>query len=327
MVKTESLAPNELREKVKASLPSVKDIMNGPNAPQLVDAQNNIVEAENSSQDTAEKPQIEEENKDISQSEEKIEPKEVDYEQQARDSGWAPKDEYRGDPKLWVNAQEWVSRAPLLHKISQQSKEMKNMAKTNEAMAEMLKNLAERANKDRANTILNQKRDAIEQGDVAAVEQYEKEYSEILKESEAIAKKIPNQPNIASETQEFLQRNSNWFNDKPENLPLTAYAKMIEGELMNTRPELSLEQRLLETERIVKDDPRYKSRFTNQNRDRAPMVEGKTAPVIRTKGKVTFAECPQDVKQVLRQLKQVDSRLDLDKMAQDLLDSGAIRHE
>jgi hypothetical protein len=307
------------REVVKDSLPTLEEMMKGDNAPIVAPSQeiNEI------------SPDIKEEN---IQDEKKIDKQpqkegniqeEIDYEKNARMDGWAPKDEYKGDPKLWVDAKEWIARAPLLHKISSQSKEMKNMTKTNAAMVKMLQNLTDRLDKEQATEILNKKRVAIEQGDIEAVEKYEKRYNEITKKSED----IPESSSAPPEVEDFIQRNKEWFNDKPESLALTAYAKQIEADLMHTRPELTLEQRLMATENIVKEDSRYQTKFSNQNRDRPQMVESKTAPQPRVRDKITFADLPPDVKNVLRLQKQAEPRLDLDTMAQKLLDTGAVRYE
>jgi hypothetical protein len=327
MEKQKTATPEEIRAKIQASLPTLEVLGAGDDDSKNAAEDVAATEEEKPQEDT----QVEKKEEGVLQSEEK--PAEIDYAEQARNDGWVPKDEFKGDPVLWVDAKEWISRGPLLHKISSQGKELKNMAKTNNAMAEMLQNLTERLDKERTDKILSNKKEAIEQGDVAAVEHYEKEYNEIIDNAAKITK-IPSAPSMDAETEDFVQRNSNWFNDKPENLALTAYAKQIETELMNTRPELTLKARLLATENIVKEDPRYKSKFTNSNRDRAPLVEGKTSPVTQSRNKITFADLPSDAKRVLLAQKEsferfsnVKTPFDLDKMAQRLLDTGAIKYE
>src|SRR3990172_4739307 len=53
----------------------------------------------------------------------------------ARAQGWKPKEEFTGDPALWVDAKEFVGRAPLFDKIKTQSKDLKEIRKTVDAMA------------------------------------------------------------------------------------------------------------------------------------------------------------------------------------------------
>ena len=48
----------------------------------------------------------------------------VPVEATARTQGWKPKEEFTGDPALWVDAKEFVGRAPLFDKIKGQSKEL-----------------------------------------------------------------------------------------------------------------------------------------------------------------------------------------------------------
>jgi len=316
---TKETAPAVDREAVKSSLPTLEEMMSGDNAPIVTPSP----ELNDIDPPIKEESIPAEEQSDQQSQQKEATPEKIDYEKDARLDGWAPKDEYRGDPKLWVDAKEWVSRAPLLHKISSQSKEMKNMTKTNTAMVQMLKNLTDRLDKEQAAEVLTQKRVAIEQGDVEAVEKYEKQYNEIINHSEEVTTNSSAPP----EVEDFIQRNKDWFNDKPESLALTAYAKQIEADLMHTRPELTLDQRLVATENIIKEDSRYQTRFSNQNRDRAQMVESKTAPQPRARDKVTFADLPSDVKRVLRLQKEAEPRLDLDTMAQRLLDTGAVKYE
>ena len=58
-----------------------------------------------------------------------------DYEGAAREKGWRPKEEYEGDAEGWVGAEEFVKRQPLFDKIKVQSKRLKELEKTVEAMA------------------------------------------------------------------------------------------------------------------------------------------------------------------------------------------------
>lgn len=37
----------------------------------------------------------------------------ADHETKAREMGWTPKEEFKGDPDKWVDAKDWVERAPL----------------------------------------------------------------------------------------------------------------------------------------------------------------------------------------------------------------------
>ena len=51
------------------------------------------------------------------------------YEDQAREQGWKPKEEYQGDPNKWRPAKEFVDRGELFSKIDSMGKELKETKK------------------------------------------------------------------------------------------------------------------------------------------------------------------------------------------------------
>lgn len=51
------------------------------------------------------------------------------YEEQAREQGWKPKEEYQGDPSKWRPAKEFVDRGELFSKIDTMGKELKETKK------------------------------------------------------------------------------------------------------------------------------------------------------------------------------------------------------
>ena len=64
------------------------------------------------------------------QQEQVIEQPKVDpYEDKARATGWRPLEEFEGDPETWVDAKEFLGRAPLFDKIKHQTKKQKELEK------------------------------------------------------------------------------------------------------------------------------------------------------------------------------------------------------
>lgn len=55
-------------------------------------------------------------------------------ETRARELGWRPKEEFGGDEDNFVEAKEFVNRQPLFEKIEHQSRELKNVKKTLDAL-------------------------------------------------------------------------------------------------------------------------------------------------------------------------------------------------
>jgi hypothetical protein len=87
------------------------------------------------------------------------------YEEQARQQGWVPKDEWDGDPEDWTDAKEFVRRGELFSKISSQSGEIKEMKKAMAALVEHHNKVKETEFKRALEYLKQQKKAALEEGD------------------------------------------------------------------------------------------------------------------------------------------------------------------
>lgn len=109
---------------------------------------------------------------------------ERDYEAEARQHGWTPKEEFKGDPSRWVDATTFVERAdqvmPLLKKQNEHLKrEMEGLKKDIRRASEHFSKAEERAY-NRALAELTAKQDAAaEVGDVAGVQAVRKEIADL----------------------------------------------------------------------------------------------------------------------------------------------------
>ena len=57
-----------------------------------------------------------------------------DYEAEARERGWKPKEQFIGDPNIWVDAEEFVKREPLYKALHKVSRELRRQQDANEAL-------------------------------------------------------------------------------------------------------------------------------------------------------------------------------------------------
>jgi hypothetical protein len=93
----------------------------------------------------------------------------VPVEDQAREMGWKPLDDYQGDRSKWVNAEIFVARAPLFEKIEADKRAHKR--ETDELrtavrdLAEHNKTVAESAYRRAINDLKLQKKEALAEGD------------------------------------------------------------------------------------------------------------------------------------------------------------------
>jgi hypothetical protein len=109
---------------------------------------------------------------------------ERDYEAEARQHGWTPKEEFKGDPARWVDATTFVERADsVLPFVKKQNKalkiELEGLKRDIKRATEHFSKAEERAY-ERALAELTAKQDAAaEVGDVAGVQAVRKEIAEL----------------------------------------------------------------------------------------------------------------------------------------------------
>lgn len=134
----------------------------------------------------------------------------------AANMGWAPKDQWRGDPDRWKPADKFIAAtADINSKLGSSIKRLEDqvtqMARTSAVVTE--KALAEQREK-----ILAQRVEAIDMGDHAAVD-----------EADKALRAMPQLPQVAPpEAEAWVAKHSSWFGKDAE---ATAWAQRRAGEL------------------------------------------------------------------------------------------------
>jgi hypothetical protein len=250
-----------------------------------------------------------------------------EIEQEAISKGWRPREEYKGNPDDFRSASEFLGRTELYDKISNQNKVIKRLEEGMNELTTLNKKQHEMLLREKADYILQQKRAAIESGNVGEAEKFEEAYHNIYQnEPQPSHKTVPetsSEPHPAAI--EFARRNIGWFNeDSPENANMKDYAIKKEIYLQKIYPEWSDERRLMETEKAVKDF--FGHRFKNINRERAPQVaitDSQNYSVKEKGDKFTFNQLPSKQKAIVRQMARYGG-LSLDEYAQQLHDMGEV---
>lgn len=243
----------------------------------------------------------------------------------ARKQGWVPQDEFDGDPEKWRPAVEYLEGAPLASRLKKQSQRLKELERVNNAAFVMLQKQTERYLQKEATEIQEQKRLAIEEGDVRKVEDLEKQYNNLLQEMPQPKANIYRESEESNpnnlEYKNFALENKRWFNhDTPKNSAMVQYADSLNSQLAEEYPDIPINVRLKEVEKQVKNE--FFSDFQNYNRDRAPTVAPRS--VKKVSSKVTFKDMPEDVRSVIRNFKIKNPKLNVDEYAQQLVESGAV---
>ncbi|CDO34311.1 hypothetical protein [Novosphingobium sp. KN65.2] len=159
-----------------------------------------------------------------------------DYEAEARSHGWTPKDDFKGDPSRWVDAETFVKRAdevmPFLKKQNAALKrEIDDMKRQQKKAADFFSKAEERAY-NRAMTDLQAKMDeAVESGDRDAARKVLKDMDDLKSDftserMEAEPKEKEDGPEIVAQAQQAIRDwidGSDWyFTDEKK----TKYADM-----------------------------------------------------------------------------------------------------
>lgn len=224
-----------------------------------------------------------------------------DFEAEAREHGWAPKEEFKGDPTRWVDAEAFMKRAdemmPLLRAQNKRLKRdfdelRKDLRKATAHFEGAEKRAFERAKAEIEARIT----DATEVGDVEAVKA-------ALKDMEGLKPDAPEQKHTAEEAQEALDafREENPWYDKANlanasEIEINArlyYDRMIDKHIKLTEEMAPADFFARILDMTVEKYPQLKSKPTRQKP--ASAVEGGTAGRPRGSGK-SWDNLPDEAK-------------------------------
>jgi len=227
----------------------------------------------------------------------------IDYETEARSQGWRPKDEWKGDPEQWKDAQQFVEDGKNILPLVQ-SKNRKLEEKLNEltAMVDRLNDSNRKLNEWSQKSIEKEKaekeslreqlraarKQAVAEGDGEAFDEAERQLEQ-LKESPA----QNTSGQLTAEQQEWLNQNS-WYGKDDQ---LTAFADGM-AERLNARGYYG-------TAYFDKLTEEVKSAFPQKfERKSAPTVEGEgKKESSRPKGR-TFDDLPEDAQKLCKEFER-----------------------
>ena len=192
-----------------------------------------------------------------------------EFEKEQSQQGWTKKEIFEADPKnrgkSWKTAEQYEYDGRFFKKIDAQHRQIES---ANRELRE-LKNLVKELSQKQVNSLEldvkqnlarleNEKLAAVRESDVQKFQTIEaqmlREYQKLdnIKPSQSAA-----QPQLdyeaQSEVEEFTNRNRQWYNpSSQENQAMMVFAQTAETALKNTRPDLSIRDRLVLTEQQVK---------------------------------------------------------------------------
>lgn len=229
-------------------------------------------------------------------------PDPAEIESKALRMGWTPKDQFRGDPKKYVEAAEYIERGehlmPLLQannrKLETANKklasEVADMRQTMERFAEHHTKTEARAYERALSDLKGQATAAAELGDAAAVNRITGEIATLAADAakpSAPTKPAPTDDALTEAQDEFIEANP-WFNtDRVMKAAAIEIAEEIKAQFPDPKKQLAEVAKRIRTE--------FPHKFANSRRTEAGAVEGAPARGSRTVGK-TYSDLPTDAK-------------------------------
>ena len=243
---------------------------------------------------------------------------EINYEQEARQQGWVPKEDFRGNENEWVSAEDFVERGrqilPILRanydrlkkettkEREQHQRELDEVKKTAAEFKEFQKEAFERKKKEFDSELArlrSEKARAISDGDGDRVAEIEDKIDDI-KEQKASAKPVVDETppvqlpkGVDPALQTWVDKHSEWFG---VNKRATAMANALASELRESEPNLTGSAFLNKLDQLLEDDEDV-SKFLGKQKRQSP-VSSSTTGSSRSSGgkKQSYENLPKEAK-------------------------------
>ncbi len=155
-----------------------------------------------------------------------VTPTYTEDEQLAMESGWVPKDQWKGDPDAWRSAKDFNERGELFERIKQQSRDIQNLKQAMTFLTDQHKKQYIAGYNEAINSLKAKRDQALEEGDLVAAQRLNDKIDDV-RDNLKQAKETPVQANTTIQpTPEFIawkNKNSWYMNDKT----MTSFADAV----------------------------------------------------------------------------------------------------
>lgn len=241
------------------------------------------------------------------------EEKEKTIEEQALASGWNPDGE--------KTAGEWVRTESMFKEIKARGKEIKELQATLAELKEFAKQQKEVGYKNAMEELQSQRRAAIAEGDVEAVENFD---AEIEKHKTGEAEKVEQHPAAVA----FGERHRDWIDDYSyEAMEIKDFVRKRDGELLafGLDPEKHIET--IEKDLRVKFPTRFAKEEPEKDTPTTNMVESGTSGTARSgkkKNQFGFEHLNKDQKHAARMFER-QGVMKVDEYIAALVEAGELK--
>jgi hypothetical protein len=231
------------------------------------------------------------------------------FAEKAKAAGWRPLEEFEGDPEHWVDAKEFVRRAPLYEKNHKLKREVTELKTAMHELKGHIGKVSEAAYKKAVADLESRRDEAIDLGDRAAVKEIDKE----IKAAEALKTTADEtHPAIAA----WEKDNGEWFYKDPE----IADFGLAHFQNYCKRNPNDISGGLEAMERAVKKAYPEKFEKANPKRKDPPPVEPGGSQGKRSFGKADLTDEQRKVGQKFERM----GIMTMDDYIKDLAESGVL---
>lgn len=218
---------------------------------------------------------------------------ERDYEAEAREHGWVPKDKWRGDPNEWTDAETFVKlgeRAPaeLRRDVRVLTNQIDELKRTVQEFDGWRTKAEERAYKRALDDVRREMREAASEADMERFQAAERRFEQL--QDEAPAKQPSKAAQPSDPAFDTWHEKNQWYGD---DLGATAFADQV-GAVAAQRG-----LRGMDLYRAVEKEVRrtYPDLFKNPRRDQPAAVEGGNGMAKPGRSRRSYENLPPDAKQ------------------------------
>ena len=189
-------------------------------------------------------------------------------EESARKKGWKPKEEFDGDPEVWVDAEEFIKREPFFDKFKHQNKKIKELERTISGMTQHYNAAVANGVKNAIAQLQQRKETAIEDGDKELVRAIDAEIDR--------QKASPQMPVVNPDMLVINQwvGENKWFNSDPV---AQAAAIKLDEKLKDEEPDVEVRLSRVKEE-IEKRFPEHFPAKQKPTTQHPPPIEGARTP-------------------------------------------------
>lgn len=205
-------------------------------------------------------------------------PQYTEAETKAMNDGWVPKDQWQGDPEDWVPARQFLKNGELFGRINTYKHKIQNLEKSVTALVKHNETVFDAGYKAAEAELKAQRREALRDGDVEAVEKIEEKLDELKVEREEKKEEFKQEvqaPAMHPSWEPWVERNS-WYS---QDAALRGYADGIASDIVASAQRagrsIEFDKLLTEVSRKVKEQ--FPNKFGTQSVQRTSVKDDSSA--------------------------------------------------